>query len=529
MYNNMSNLTPANQTNGSLSRLRYSVPVLITLIDMALLIGFLFIYTTHSKPIEGKLEIPLPVDRGCSPYDCVIYDEVRITIKHNKDNPLQPYLRIGGNSFSGFDALYREIAAINQHYLEMNINLPFKIDADPEVPTQMVVDVINACKKAGVNRIEFARLHLNRPDKKPVQEEDIVNHAEDAVLAGLIWLARHQSPYGSWGAKTFTNQCKGTACTGTGEEEFDIGVTGLSLLAFTSAGYTPSSKDIYEGFDFGLVVRKAANYLMSIQDNQGIYGFLEQGKFMYNQAIAAYAICDLYGIIKDSPTGVMFKDTAQKGVNYLVSVKNPGKGWRYQPQDGQNDSSVTGWATMALKSAELAGLNVDPNVFAEIKSFYDDVTDPNTGEVRYTELTPLDREPAVQPTTTAIGIMVHFLIDRNRSGPLVQKGVGLIMKSLPVWDTSKEGIIDYCYWFFGSYYLNYYDGPDGPCWQRWNEQLKEVLVKNQRPMADKCAWGSWEPIDRWSEEGGRVYATAINTLTLEVYYKPIITRLGSPR
>ena len=31
--------------------------------------------------------------------------------------------------------------------------------------------------------------------------------------------------------------------------------------------------------------------------------------------------------------------------------------------------------------------------------------------------------------------------------------------------------------------------------------------------------GSWEPIDRWGGEGGRVYATAINALTLEVYYR----------
>jgi hypothetical protein len=26
-------------------------------------------------------------------------------------------------------------------------------------------------------------------------------------------------------------------------------------------------------------------------------------------------------------------------------------------------------------------------------------------------------------------------------------------------------------------------------------------------------------VDRWSGEGGRVYATAINALTLEVYYR----------
>ena len=36
---------------------------------------------------------------------------------------------------------------------------------------------------------------------------------------------------------------------------------------------------------------------------------------------------------------------------------------------------------------------------------------------------------------------------------------------------------------------------------------------------DGCAHGSWDPIDRWGFEGGRVYATAINTLSLEVWYR----------
>lgn len=47
--------------------------------------------------------------------------------------------------------------------------------------------------------------------------------------------------------------------------------------------------------------------------------------------------------------------------------------------------------------------------------------------------------------------------------------------------------------------------------------------------ADGCTWGSWDPIDRWGEKGVRVYATAINVLTLDVYYRLGITRLGSPR
>ncbi|MBK9976081.1 MAG: hypothetical protein IPP14_15010 [Planctomycetes bacterium] len=31
--------------------------------------------------------------------------------------------------------------------------------------------------------------------------------------------------------------------------------------------------------------------------------------------------------------------------------------------------------------------------------------------------------------------------------------------------------------------------------------------------------GSWDSVDAWGSAGGRVYSTAINCLTLEVYYR----------
>ncbi|MBI3272198.1 MAG: hypothetical protein HYZ53_24610 [Planctomycetes bacterium] len=42
-----------------------------------------------------------------------------------------------------------------------------------------------------------------------------------------------------------------------------------------------------------------------------------------------------------------------------------------------------------------------------------------------------------------------------------------------------------------------------------------------KPGADSGAGacGSWDADDRWGFEGGRIYATALNTLTLEVYYR----------
>jgi hypothetical protein len=50
--------------------------------------------------------------------------------------------------------------------------------------------------------------------------------------------------------------------------------------------------------------------------------------------------------------------------------------------------------------------------------------------------------------------------------------------------------------------------------------MKNALVPNQKTAKDGCQKGSWDPAaSRWGLDGGRVWATAMNSLTLEVYYR----------
>ncbi|MFH1229925.1 MAG: hypothetical protein V1709_00370, partial [Planctomycetota bacterium] len=167
----------------------------------------------------------------------------------------------------------------------------------------------------------------------------------------------------------------------------------------------------------------------------------------------------------------------------------------------------------------------------------DDVTDKTYGKVGYDQLGSfairgdedqrLVRPDTIQPSLTAIGIMVRIFIDKKTNDPLIKLGVSEILKRLPTWDTSNPCIIDYYYWFYASYCLNQYDGPSGASWTAWNEKIKDVLLKHQRTKSDGCANGSWDPIDRWSSEASRIYCTATNVLTLEVYYRLGIVKLGA--
>ncbi len=341
---------------------------------------------------------------------------------------------------------------------------------------------------------------------------------EDAVRAALRWLARHQSPDGSWGAATYTNGCARDGCSGSGARDYDVGVTALSLLAFLGAGYSHLSRDEIRDpqlpgrtLPFGQVVRDGVKWLLAQQDPEGCIGS-RRGHYMYNHAIAALALSEAYGMTNAGPLA----GPAQKAIDFLVAVQNYGKGWRYTARCGDNDTSVTGWAAMALKSAELSGMTFPKEAYDGIRAWLDEVTDSSYGRAGYTRKpTANSRERWLSPTS--IAIMSRIFIDKNRSDSRLWNGCNQLLQVKPVWE---EGRIDFYYWYYASLALFQFDGPDGVKWRAWNENMKSALVKNQLAAPAGCRSGSWDPLDLWSRAGGgRVYATAINALTLEVYYR----------
>jgi len=351
--------------------------------------------------------------------------------------------------------------------------------------------------------------------------------SQSCVLAALKWLARHQNSDGSWGARSYSNQCVGDKCAGQGDPEYDTGVTGLALLAFLGAGYSHLSKDEYPDpvrpdkiLNFGNVVKNGLKWLLLKQDVEGCIG-PRGAKYVYNHAIATSALSEAYGMSATQ----LFKGPAQQAVDFLIAAQNPGGGWRYAKRSGDNDSSVTGWAITALMSAELAELKGPfPEVYESAGKWFDSVTDTVNGyRVGYNAKTsgkvfvPRKNESfSHHETMTAIGVLCRMYMRKDKAHPSLG-GVALLVKDPPEW---KADAIDYYYWYHASMALFQYDGPDGPYWKKWIEPLKNALVPNQKAAADACANGSWNSEeDRWGFEGGRVYAVALNALTLETHYR----------
>jgi hypothetical protein len=350
---------------------------------------------------------------------------------------------------------------------------------------------------------------------------------EDAVLNALRWLARHQNPDGSWSAQKHTAHCgknkfwpNGVCAPNPGAETFDVGLTGLSLLTFLGAGYTHLSKDVYDGICFGDVVKSGVKYLMRIQEPSGRITS-DVPKYMYNHLIAAFALSESYGLTGSA----MIKDSAQRSVDYALQAQNPGKAWRYSFKAGDNDSSVTGWGAQLFKSAELAELTVNKEAYKGVIAWYDEVTQDSYHRTGYVDarigkvvIPGVNEHYSDHPALTAIAAMSRMFIEKNRADPHVRGGIDRCMEDLPEWD-AKAVKVDFYYWYYASYAIFQFDGAAGSAWRRWNEKIKPAVIDRQNKMDKDCRNGSWEPVDRWSSEGGRVYMTAMGALILEVYYR----------
>jgi hypothetical protein len=354
----------------------------------------------------------------------------------------------------------------------------------------------------------------------------------DTVAAGLTWLLRHQAPDGRWRSADFGSECgksAGGTCGGAGAEDFDVGVTGLALLAFVGSGFGLNSSTQFGGIRAGDAVRKGIHWLMGQQRADGCIGDQRAPKAMYGHAIATTVLCESF--MSSGAADDRLLASARRAVDWLVAAQTPGAGWRYAPRCAASDTDVTGWCLLALQSARLAGLDVPDPAFGGVGAWLDAATDAE-GRTGYTargddhDAVEGRRAPfASHATPTAVALAGKVLL-RHPKDPRNESRVAWLMRDLPVWDGPR---IDFCYWYWGSMALFQYDGSGGPDWKSWRGVLWPLLRARQRQDPARCDYGSWDPVDRWGQAGGRVYATAICTMMFQFYYLYDVPSSWRPR
>ncbi|MGZ3353769.1 MAG: prenyltransferase/squalene oxidase repeat-containing protein [Isosphaeraceae bacterium] len=333
-----------------------------------------------------------------------------------------------------------------------------------------------------------------------VRREGGTVHSEKAVEEGLAWIVRHQRANGSW-SLNFQEQCQAQGCPSQHVLDSDTAATGLALLPLLGAGYIHTVKCRHQD-----AVRRGLEALVQHQQPNGDLFTGGPGiSYMYSHAIAAMALCDAYGISRDSH----LKEPARRAIAFIITAQNPTTGgWRYSPGQA-GDTSVFGWQIFALRSGHLAGLSV-PRTTLRGCSDYLNLAAADPKKITYSY------QPGheVSPVMTAEALVSRQLLGWPRNHPALIKGAGRVAAHL---ESNQQRNI--YYWYYATQILHNLKNKD---WERWNLRVREELIKTQ-VKDETCASGSWDPShpspDHWGAIAGRLFETSLSVLTLEVYYR----------
>jgi len=321
--------------------------------------------------------------------------------------------------------------------------------------------------------------------------------SEKAVEASLNWLARHQHPDGSWSFDHRYGECNGQ-CDHPGNLQDGVkGATGLALLPFLGAGHTPRDGKHER------VVARGIRALVAMIELTPQGGSLYDGGQMYSHGIAAMALCEAYAMTGDKS----LRAPAQAAIHFICNAQDPkGGGWRYKPRE-RGDTSVMGWQIGALKSGYLAELDVPP-IVPERAGYFLDAVQLDGGEAYSYQQEKLEHRNA----TTAIGLLCRMYLGAEADHPVLARGVARLAKIGP----SKA---DAYYNYYATQVVFQFTSGKGPTWDAWNKAMRDMLVGSRETKGH--AEGSWVPLagDHGKDKGGRLYATALNCMTLEVYYR----------
>ncbi|MDA3962756.1 MAG: terpene cyclase/mutase family protein [Planctomycetota bacterium] len=355
--------------------------------------------------------------------------------------------------------------------------------------------------------------------------------SESAVEAALRWFARHQSGNGMWDLDAYPLNCtlEGPKCepgtldnsvviggSDNKQHTADVAMTGYAILCFLGAGYDHRTPNKWRK-----TVRGGIDWLLSIQTRDGVFG-----QSNYEHGIATMAIAEALGMTNDPK----LRAPATKAVAAILARQalhgSSGYAWDYwKANPARNDSSVSGWCIMALKSAKAAGLNTgnglpgakqwlettwrasNPNwksIDAYGTSGFPYTWDATTGKVTKDKNGPEDM--------TCVGALCAVFLGYRGDSPMLASLANNLRKN----QFQKQWPLETYYVYYSTLAM-FQVGGDG--WKEWNSVVRDLLVNNQRQSQD-CFDGSWDIGTRTSKQWGqRMLATAYCCLSLEVYYR----------
>ena len=320
---------------------------------------------------------------------------------------------------------------------------------------------------------------------------ELMKKAETPIKRGLEFLASAQHEDGSFS---------------TGAYGRNAAVCSLAGLAFLAGGNTPDRGP------YGRNVGRCLDFLLEHTNESGLIsvpGAVSHGP-MYGHGFATLFIAECYGM--SQRTDIRKKLSA--AVNLIVNTQNADGGWRYQPQAGNADISVTACEIMALRAARNAGIFVPKQTRDRCIDYVKRCQNADGG-FRYM-LTP---GPVAFPRSAAAVVALYTADVKGAQGqqsPEIKRGIKYLLRNLPNRGLNRmDG-----HYFYGHYYAvqaMWHAG--GDAWQQYYPAIRDQLIKNQIVDGDKGFWKS---------RINREYATGMACIILQVpnNYLPILQPYG---
>lgn len=337
---------------------------------------------------------------------------------------------------------------------------------------------------------------------------------DEAVRAGLDWLARHQEPDGSIDADGFMrhdpqdDRSDGAGGGHHGERvacPFDGAVTAAALMAFMADGSTPSSGPYRES------VRRALGWCRARLQRLPI-----QGYEILNAGHVVQAVAEAYQLTRDPE----LRAPLEAAVHGLLRLQRPDGGFSYIYEVG--DAPTTAVAGLALAQAARSDIPVPRAPLERLLEFLDARVDSASGRSEYHAGA---EQKGYTPTraNAASGLAVRALLGRLEGAPHQSAQLREATSPRPRWKLEERevktrdgrtvkaqvGSLYPIHWHHATVALaaGRASGPD-----RWWASVKNALLEGQRRQG--AAAGSWDPLGPYSLSAGRAYITALSVQML---------------
>lgn len=307
------------------------------------------------------------------------------------------------------------------------------------------------------------------PAARPSTEIGSLQRVMTALDRALEYLAAQQRPDGAWADNNAVNA--------------------LALLSFCGRGHVPQRGPYRE------VLERGKRALLATQRADGFFP-----SSMYMHALSTLALVEMYGMDADP----QLETAVRKAVDLIVRCQSPAGGWRYAPQPGDQDLSVTIMQVVALRAANNAEIPVPAPTIEKALGFVRACSHPNGGFAYQPGGGP-------GPQMSAAGTLALQLLGQYHDERLA--GALRYLETIPAEWGNAGGVSYFFYFHYYAMQAHYQAG--GKHWNDWHRKVRDLFLARQNPD------GSWSHPGGSSEANAvdkqNIYSTAMACLVLEIY------------